>query len=138
MADLTKKARGIVEQNRSVGLHGALFAVCDGMGGAAAGEVASQLAVDIVYERMVDGLKDAQGVSRDELARRLVRAIEAAGLRIFQEAKVDRARRGMGTMRHWPRRARRRSTCSSPRVGDSREVPAAPGHARAAHETSRS
>ena len=36
-------------------------------------------------------------LTRDELARRLVRAIEAAGLRIFQEAKVDRTRRGMGT-----------------------------------------
>ena len=35
--------------------------------------------------------------ARDELARRLVRAIEAAGLRIFQEAKLDRTRRGMGT-----------------------------------------
>jgi serine/threonine protein phosphatase PrpC len=39
----------------------------------------------------------ATGPSRDELARRLVRAIEAAGLRIFQEAKLDRTRRGMGT-----------------------------------------
>jgi PPM family protein phosphatase len=97
VADLTKKARGLVEQTRSVGLHGALFAVCDGMGGAAAGEVASQLAVDIVYERMIEGLKEAQPITRDELARRLVRAIESAGLRIFQEAKVDRARRGMGT-----------------------------------------
>src|SRR5256885_14614470 len=34
---------------------------------------------------------------RNELARRLVRAVEEAGLRIFTEAKADRARRGMGT-----------------------------------------
>jgi serine/threonine protein phosphatase PrpC len=46
---------------------------------------------------MVDGLVEGQPLSRDELARRLVRAIEAAGLRIFQEAKLDRTRRGMGT-----------------------------------------
>src|SRR6185369_6085241 len=34
---------------------------------------------------------------RDDVARRLVHAVEAAGLRIFQEAKADRTRRGMGT-----------------------------------------
>jgi len=99
VADLTRKARGLLEANRSlvIGPHGALFAVCDGMGGAAAGEIASQLAVDILYERMVEGLDGAPPLTRDDLARRLVRAIEAAGLRIFQEAKVDRTRRGMGT-----------------------------------------
>jgi serine/threonine protein phosphatase PrpC len=99
VADLTRKARGLLEANRSlvVGPHGSLFAVCDGMGGAAAGEIASQLAVDILYERMVDGLDGLPALTRDDLARRLVRAIEAAGLRIFQEAKVDRTRRGMGT-----------------------------------------
>src|SRR5690606_4351885 len=32
-----------------------------------------------------------------ELAARLVSAIEAAGARIFSEAKADRSRRGMGT-----------------------------------------
>jgi protein phosphatase len=67
------------------------------MGGAAAGEIASQLAVDIVFERLIEGVENNRIVSRNDLARRLVRAIEAAGLRIFQVAKVDRTRRGMGT-----------------------------------------
>ncbi len=98
VADLTRRSRGLLEANRAttVGPQGAVFAVCDGMGGAAAGEIASQLAVDIIYERLVEGL-DERPVKRDELARRLVRAVEAAGLRIFHEAKADRSRRGMGT-----------------------------------------
>lgn len=99
VADLSRKSRGLLEANRTtaVGQHGTLFAVCDGMGGAAAGEVASQMAVDIIYERMVDGLDGAAAVERNELARRLVRAIETAGFTIFSEAKNDRSRRGMGT-----------------------------------------
>jgi protein phosphatase len=99
VADLTKKARGLVEANRPAAIqgHGALFAVCDGMGGAAAGEIASQLAVDILYERMIEGLDQKPVSGRDEIARRLVRAVETAGQRIFQEAKADRTRRGMGT-----------------------------------------
>lgn len=99
VADLTKKSRGLLEANRkgAIGCHGSLFAVCDGMGGAAAGEVASQLAVDILYEKMTDGLAPERIVDRNELARRLVRSVESAGLRIFQEAKADRTRRGMGT-----------------------------------------
>lgn len=96
VADLTTASRGLMDADRYqvVGERGALLGVCDGMGGAAAGEVASQLAVDIIYQRMSAGDPPQD---HDELAARLVQAIEAAGLRIFSEAKLDRTRRGMGT-----------------------------------------
>lgn len=95
VADLSAHTRGVDSPTKvRVAERGVIFAVCDGMGGAAAGEVASQMAVDTIFEVFENG---GEPKDRDAFARRLVTAIEEAGHRIFSAAKMDRTRRGMGT-----------------------------------------
>ena len=97
IADLTAESGPLpAEQEKSgiVSERGIAFAVCDGMGGAAAGEVASHMAVDTLFEQLRG---DAPAEDRDSFAARLVTSVEEAGARIFLAAKKDRTRRGMGT-----------------------------------------
>jgi PPM family protein phosphatase len=93
LADLATGSRD-PQSFHEISRSGLLLAVCDGMGGAAAGEVASQMAVDTLYEMMRRGGPPAD---RDGLARNLVRSVEEAGARIFESARADRSKRGMGT-----------------------------------------
>jgi len=72
---------------------GALFLVCDGMGGAAAGEVASTMAVESISLAVGTG----EALSRERFARRLRRAIEEANDGIFVQARDNQNERGMGT-----------------------------------------
>ena len=65
-----------------------LFVVADGMGGAQAGEVASELAV----KQFEGGLPDGRDPSES-----LVELIQAANARIHDEARADAQRAGMGT-----------------------------------------
>jgi protein phosphatase len=63
-----------------------LFVVADGMGGAEAGEVASQTAVEVLEEAAAAG----------ELPDRLGGAVEAANARVHDMATEDPSRAGMG------------------------------------------
>ena len=76
-----------------LGEKGALFLVCDGMGGAAAGEVAAQMAADAIYE----SLTQAEPQQRDAFARLLRRAVQRANERIFIQSRDNQSERGMGT-----------------------------------------
>lgn len=72
-------------------LDAGFFVVCDGMGGAAAGEIASRLAVDTMIERMCSGVP-----SKDERTA-LADSIAAANRLVYARATKDPSLHGMGT-----------------------------------------
>lgn len=70
--------------------HGMLMVVCDGMGGASAGEVASRLAVDTVVEHV-------RAADPADPAAALRTAVEAANDKVHAQASANADQRGMGT-----------------------------------------
>lgn len=69
--------------------------VCDGMGGANAGEVASALATETVSQRVLAGWR--KSISSASVENLLTSAISAANICVFDEAISDNTKKGMGT-----------------------------------------
>lgn len=80
-----------------LGPHGALALVADGMGGAAAGAVASKLAVGWIYRTLSTRWPEDRNHSPQQFATWLRSAVIEANGRIFGEAAETPAYAGMGT-----------------------------------------
>ncbi|MEW6732013.1 MAG: Stp1/IreP family PP2C-type Ser/Thr phosphatase [Acidobacteriota bacterium] len=77
-------------KRHKVSPQGTLLLVSDGMGGAQAGEVASQMAVDCLYQRL------RQQYLVEETETRLLAAIKETNLAIRQAARTSSRQTGMG------------------------------------------
>ncbi len=84
-------------RTRRIGPRGALFMVADGLGGAAAGEIASELAVSTVHDEVRERWVKAGGSGPDDFASAIKAAAEAANGRIFSYAVEHPESRGLGT-----------------------------------------
>ncbi len=82
---------------QSADRQGTLFMVADGMGGAAAGELASATAVDVVVRYLREHWSGASVENPTDFVRALAKATEVANSAIFAYAGEHPELRGMGT-----------------------------------------
>jgi protein phosphatase len=99
VADLSSGNASLNPDVRSheVGPRGSLFMVADGMGGAAAGELASAMAADIIYRHLSTEWAGDAEVSAARFAYRMKEAVELANKQIYAYAREHPDVRGMGT-----------------------------------------
>lgn len=95
------KVRQINEDSFLSEVDRGLFVVCDGMGGAASGEVASRIAVQTISQRLTqppDG--DDPGTGEHQFLPqtfRLAEAVRLANRSIYDQARTNAGQSGMGT-----------------------------------------
>lgn len=98
VADLTRGTTEVLPDGRTIiGPRGVLLLVADGMGGAAAGELASAMAAETIFEHLRTAWAEQREVSGDDFIRRLREAVELANSRIHAYAREHPDSRGMGT-----------------------------------------
>jgi PPM family protein phosphatase len=84
-------------RNHEIGPRGSLFMVADGMGGAAAGELASAMAADHIYQHMANTWAKEKTSSPEQFAFRMKEAVELANEQLYTYAREHPEVRGMGT-----------------------------------------
>jgi len=99
VADLSSGNANLHPDVRSheVGPRGSLFMVADGMGGAAAGELASAMAADSIYRHLSTAWAEDAEISAARFAYRMKEAVELANQQIYAYAREHPDVRGMGT-----------------------------------------
>ncbi|MEO7456949.1 MAG: Stp1/IreP family PP2C-type Ser/Thr phosphatase [Gemmatimonadaceae bacterium] len=99
VADLTSGNATLQPEVRThtVGDRGSLFMVADGMGGAAAGEIASAMAIEVVLAELTEAFSSADAPDTETYAASIKAATAAANAQIHQYALEHPEFRGMGT-----------------------------------------
>jgi protein phosphatase len=98
VADLTSRTTDLTHGGpHRVGERGSLFLVADGMGGAAAGEVASSMAVDLIFRHLVESWNKETDGDPERFAHHLRAAVEQANEQIHKYSTEHPDVRGMGT-----------------------------------------
>jgi len=99
VADLTRGNATLQPEVRShvIGDRGTLFMVADGMGGAAAGEIASAMAIEAVLREASNALTAGDPPTEEGFAMAIKRATSAANAEIHMFAVEHPEFRGMGT-----------------------------------------
>ena len=72
-----------------------LTVVCDGMGGALSGGVASEEAVNVIYQRISAGFRPEAGAN--SIRNLMLTAVHAANTIVYEKSKEDIDKNGMGT-----------------------------------------
>lgn len=84
-------------ERQAIGPRGSLFMVADGMGGAAAGELASALAAQTIHAHLMSTWSVGDDTSREAFASHMRAAVEEANREIHAYAQEHPDVRGMGT-----------------------------------------
>jgi serine/threonine protein phosphatase PrpC len=99
VADLSTGNASLTPEVREheIGPRGSLFMVADGMGGAVAGELASEMAADLIYRHLATAWASDPDSSAERFAFRMREAVLLANARIYAYAREHPEVRGMGT-----------------------------------------